>query len=100
MRIRPKNFVLGSRLFRPRTEPRDVALSFKDYNGTTGKVTETLDVEYNGKWKQDVEECVQIVENDTSPGHETSPSDDPYTRLVLELPEEAPIVEVEQNDPP
>lgn len=64
--MRAKSLVLVSRFLRPRTKPRDVTLSFKDNNGTTGKVTETLDAEYNGAWKEDVEECVQNIENDLS----------------------------------
>ena len=75
-------------------------LSFRDYNGRTGEVTETLDVQYNGNWEEDVEECVGSVEDDLSPGRDTGPAEDPYTRLVIELPEEAPIVEVEQTDSP
>lgn len=73
-------------------------LSFRDTNGTTGTVTETLEVNYNGKWEADVEECVRTVENGLCPTQDASLSDDPYTRLVVELPEEAPIVEVEQTD--
>lgn len=73
-------------------------LSFEDHNGATGEVTESLDVEYSGNWKEDVEECVRTVESDLSPGPDTGPAEDPYTRLVLELPEEAPIVEIEQTD--
>lgn len=75
-----------------------MTLSFKDTDGASGKVTETLDVEYNGSWEEDVEECVQNVENDLTVTDENISREDLYTRLVLELPEEAPIVEVEQTD--
>lgn len=67
-----------------------VMLSFEDANGRRGKVTETLEIDYSGPWKEDIEETVQKVETDCK--------DDPYTRLILELPEEAPIVEIEQVD--
>lgn len=67
-------------------------------DGQRGRVTDSLDVEYSGDWREDVEECVQDVEEDVDAGGEHGRPDDLYTRLVLELPEEAPIVEVEQTD--
>ena len=75
-----------------------MTLSFRDTDGQRGRVTDSLDVEYSGDWREDVEECVQDVEEAVDSGGGSEPTDDLYTRLVLELPEEAPIVEVEQTD--
>jgi hypothetical protein len=78
---------------------RDVTLSFRDTHGQHGRVTDSLDVEYSGDWREDVEECVRDVAEDVTTDHGSGRGDDPFNRLILELPEEAPIVEVVQTDP-
>lgn len=75
-----------------------MALSFKDIDGTNGRVTQPLNVEYEGKWKKDVEKCVQDIEEDLGTNRGENNEEQPYTQLVLALPEEAPIVKVEQTD--
>ena len=75
-----------------------MTVSFRDTHGHRGRVTDDLDVEYSGDWREDVEECVQDVEEDVSTGDGSRRGDDFHNRLILELPEEAPIVEAEQTD--
>lgn len=75
-----------------------MTLSFEDTDGRSGRVTETFEVVYAGPWKADVEACVRRIENDHRGDEPDRQADDPYTRLILELPEEAPVVEVERLD--
>jgi hypothetical protein len=75
-------------------------LSFEDANGRNGRVTETFEIVYAGSWREDIEACVRRIENDHHSDDPDRRADDPYTRLILELPEEAPIIEIEQTDVP
>ena len=70
-------------------------LAFENADGRNGRVTDDLDVEYSGDWREDVERCVRQVEDETA--DESGRRWDRYTRLVIGLPEEAPIVEVERT---
>lgn len=63
-----------------------MTLTFEDAYGRRGKVTETLEVEYDGSWEENVERYVRRVENDRRDDEVNSRTDDPYTRSVLDLP--------------
>lgn len=65
-------------------------LRFKDRRGHYGLVTESLEVEYTGRWKREVSDVVSEVKEDAP--------DDPMTHLIIELAENAPIPEVGRGD--
>lgn len=63
---------------------------FKDRKGDCGEVTDSLDVEYSGRWMQEVREVVSEIEEETP--------DDEMTELIIELPENAPLLEVSRDE--
>lgn len=70
-------------------------LIFEDVDGETGVIRTDLRVRYDGKWRQEVEECVDSVEAEiTEYGEYTV--DEAFTLLIADLPDAAPIVEVER----
>lgn len=75
-------------------------IHFRDRHGKSGVITDSLEVRYDGAWQSEVEECLRRVraESGTDGADEEDPS--VYTRLVLILPEDAPIVEIERTDDP
>lgn len=65
---------------------------FEDLDGRRGEVTEELEVRYSGPWRSVVIDCVERLRTERS----DDPDRDPiHAELVVELPEEAPIVEIE-----
>lgn len=67
-----------------------MSLRFKDRRGHYGVVTDSLEVEYSGQWKQEVIEAVSQVKENTP--------DDQMTELIIELSENAPLREVCRSD--
>lgn len=65
-------------------------LWFRDRKGYYGVVTESLEVEYSGQWKQEVSEVVSRVREETP--------DDQMTELIIELSENAPLPEVSREE--
>ena len=77
-----------------------VVIRFEDPHGRTGHISASLDVDYAGQWREEVDEVVRRIEAETTEGARGEASPDLYSRLVLELPEVAPIVAVERTDEP
>lgn len=73
---------------------------FRDADGREGYISEGLEVDYPGKWDEEVEACVARIEDEHSSGSGASPNRAVYNHLLIDLPEVAPIVEVERVDGP
>ena len=65
-------------------------VTFEDADGETGRVTDDLDVEYDGQWEEQVRDRVADVEERYRNGDELL-GEDALSTLVTELPE-APLV--------
>lgn len=63
---------------------------FKDRSGHYGEVTDSFEVEYSGRWRQEVREVVSRIAEEAT--------DDVVTELLLELPEQAPLTEVRRDE--
>jgi len=72
-------------------------LTFQDAHGNRGTVTDALEVEYAGDWADDVESCVARVVDDRDADGGRRPRN-VHSELVVELPDAAPVVEVERTD--
>ena len=68
---------------------------FRGAKNSPGRVTEDLVVDYHGEWNEAVEACVRRIEAEHGGAGGTFDTD-VSNELVIELPEEAPIVEVER----
>lgn len=69
---------------------------FTDRHGRIGHVTEGLNVEYEGAWKQDVTECIERINQHA---REEEVAEHFFSnRLLIGLYTEVPIDEVEQID--
>lgn len=75
-------------------------IQFTDTRGQSGEITESLEVEYDGEWRQEVAEELRRIAAETQRDDPDDPPTDVYTRIVLELPDEAPVREVERTDNP
>lgn len=67
-----------------------MSVRFRDRKGHYGVVTDSFEVDYSGQWKQEVSEVVDRVKEDTP--------DDQVTELIIELCENAPLLEVGRDD--
>lgn len=65
--------------------------TFRDVHGRTGWISSGLDVDYRGQWKGEIESTVERIADER-------PTDEVYDHIVLELPEETPIDDVERVD--
>lgn len=65
------------------------ALVFRDVHGQIGTVTTDLDIAYQGHWQADIEDCVERIE-------QTCPQEDVFGQIVVALPVQAPVKEVER----
>lgn len=70
-------------------------VTFEDRDGRRGEVTEGLEVRYAGRWRSAVTDCVERLRRERSADLDGKPI---HGELVVELPEEAPIVEIECVD--
>ncbi|QLD90557.1 hypothetical protein HWV07_16540 [Natronomonas salina] len=77
-----------------------VELRFTDPHGRTGRISESLEVDYEGQWEEEVSRGLERIKADAGPGEPDDPLDEVYTLIVLELPDETPIIEVERTDDP
>lgn len=75
-------------------------ISFVDENGVSGRVSEDLTVEYDGDWLEDVESYLAELEDEFTTDEEVQLGPDPdlVQEVLIELPEQLPIVEVERHD--
>lgn len=72
-------------------------VTFRDSNGQTGVISEALEVDYAGEWIGEVEDCIDRVVEDLGGDDGESPADE-LDHLIVDLPEAAPIVEVQRTD--
>lgn len=77
-----------------------VELRFKDPDGRTGRISETLEIDYDGEWEEEVTRGLERIKAEAGPDDPDDPLHEVYTLIVLELPDEAPIIEVERTDDP
>lgn len=75
-------------------------LHFTDTRGREGEISESLEVEYDGQWRQEVAAELRRIAAEAQQDDPEDPPTDVYTRIVLELPDEAPVKEVERTDNP
>lgn len=68
---------------------------FEDENGRTGEVTDDLDLEYDGRWEDELEDRLEYVEGRCDDDGEAS--DQVVRELVLELPEAPHVVRAERR---
>lgn len=73
-------------------------LSFRDIHGQCGFVTGDLEVEYSGRWKPSVARCVDQVSDDVASADGDDGTGDLFDQLIIEIPEQAPIVAVEREE--
>lgn len=77
-----------------------VELRFTDPDGRTGRISETLEIDYEGEWEEEVTSGLERIAADAGAEGPEDPLHEVYTLIVLELPDEAPIIEVERTDDP
>lgn len=77
-----------------------VFISFVDENGVSGRVSEDLTVEYDGDWLEEIEDFLGELEAEFSIEEDREAGSDPdlVHEVLIELPEQVPIVEVERHD--
>ena len=73
---------------------------FRDAEDRRGYITAQLGVHYSRKWEDAVEEYIERLEDEHLPETDEFPDERVYDRLVMNLPEELPIVEIERTDDP
>lgn len=71
-------------------------IHFKDRRGHRGTISETLDVEYAGRWETEVAESLQRIVSAVGADDTSDPPAEVFTEIVIELPESVPIMEVER----
>lgn len=77
-----------------------VELRFEDPHGRTGRISESLEIDYEGRWEEEVSRGLERITAATDADELDDPLDEVYTLIVLELPDETPIIEVERTDDP
>lgn len=75
-----------------------MTLTFRDVDGTEGIVTDELEVEYSGAWKREITEFVERLVGEESVEDRWFEGYNEMTHLLIELPEAAPVVEIERDD--
>lgn len=68
-------------------------LYFVDTEGVEGEITDSLQVDYTGHWQRDIEDFTMSLESNYDGNFDVS------THRLLELPDVAPIVEVQRYPP-
>lgn len=71
-------------------------IHFKDRHGHRGTISETLDVEYAGRWETEVAESLQRIVSAVGADDMSDPPVELFTEIVIELPECVPIREIER----
>lgn len=68
---------------------------FRDRDGVKGWISEALEVEYYGRFADEIERFVSGAEEFCEEDR-TFDGEDVMTHVLLELPENAPVIEVER----
>lgn len=71
---------------------------FTDQEGSTGRITDDLEVVYDGRWKSAVSSYVDRVAAEFRDGDGELLVEDAFTEFVVGLPSEAPLVSVEREE--
>lgn len=70
-------------------------IEFRDTDGVKGWISEALEVEYYGRFTDEIEKFVSGLEEFCDEDRAFD-GEDVMTHVVLELPENAPVVEVQR----
>jgi hypothetical protein len=73
-------------------------ISFTDRSGQSGTITADFEVEYRGRWAEEVTEYIERVEERHTDDSGNLQVEDAVNQIVLELPERVPIVEVKRDE--
>lgn len=71
---------------------------FTDEEGRTGRITDELNVVYEGPWKSAISIYVDLVATEFRDGDGELRVEDAFTEFVVGLPSEAPLVSVEREE--
>lgn len=74
------------------------AVAFRDADGVKGYVTDNLEVVYQGRWVEEVRESIEEIRDEHHSGNGEVSVEDVGSSLVIGLPEDAPIVEIQRVD--
>lgn len=74
------------------------SVAFTDADGVKGYVTKNLEVEYQGRWVDEVRESIEEIRDEHCSRNAEGSVEDVGSSLVIGLPEAAPIIEVERLD--
>lgn len=72
-----------------------MAVEFTDKDGMNGRISGSLEVEYYGRYRHEIEAFVSGLE-DLCGEDRGFDGEDVMTHILLELPEAAPVIEVER----
>lgn len=72
-------------------------IEFKDKDGIYGRISDALEVEYYGRFSSKIEKFVTGLE-DFSDGDQAFQDEDVMTHIMLELPDTAPVMEVQRAE--
>lgn len=72
-------------------------LYFQDVFGARGKISDTLEVSYSGRWEDGLEDFVAEMGDDTLFGGGGPEMLDGANYLLIELPKEFPIREISRD---
>ena len=71
-------------------------VTFEDADGRTGRVTDEMDLEYDGQWEEQIRERVDDVAERYRNGDQLL-GEEALSTLVAELPQEPRVVEAERK---
>lgn len=74
-----------------------MTVEFKDKDGMYGLISESLEVEYYGRFSNEIEKFVSGLE-DFCEDDRLFDGEDVMTHILLELPENAPIIRAERPE--
>lgn len=71
-------------------------VTFEDADGRTGRVTDEMDLEYDGEWEEQIRDRVDDVAERYRNGEKLL-GEEALSTLVTELPQEPRVVDVERK---
>lgn len=75
-----------------------MVLKFQDEHGQAGEVAADLTMDYDGYWKDEINRCLNQLVADLDAEDGTADTDAIIHELLIELPERAPITQVERRE--